>query len=110
MANDHEVAFPTLSAKDLAALTARGQPREVGAGEILFAEGDRNLSFFVVLEGSIEIVEHSRGKPHTVTVHRPGGFTGDVDMLSGRAVLVTGRAAEDGRVLQLSNAELRRAV
>jgi thioredoxin reductase (NADPH) len=31
-------------------------------------------------------------------------------MLSGRAILVTGSAAEDGRVLELSNAELRRAV
>jgi thioredoxin reductase (NADPH) len=110
MSSDHEVAFPTLSAKDLAALGARGQTREVRAGEILFEEGDRNLSFFVVLEGGIEIVEHSRGTPHTVTVHRPGGFTGDVDVLSGRAVLVTGRASEDGRLLQLSTADLRRAV
>jgi hypothetical protein len=40
MANDAEVAFPTLNKKDLAALTARGQHREVRAGEILFAEGD----------------------------------------------------------------------
>jgi thioredoxin reductase (NADPH) len=110
MANDHEVAFPTLNSKDLAALTDRGHPREVRAGEVLFAEGDRNRSFFVVLEGSIEIVGHSRGTAHVVTVHRPGGFTGDVDMLSGRAILVSGRVAEDGRVLELSNAELRRAV
>ena len=110
MASDREVAFPILGPRDLAALNARGHLREVRTGEILFAEGDRDLPFFVVLEGSIEIVEHSRGTPHTVTVHRPGGFTGDVDMLSGRAVLVTGRAAEDGRVLELSNVELRRAV
>jgi hypothetical protein len=40
----------------------------------------------VVLEGSIEIIGHSLGTPHTVTVHRAGGFTGDVDMLSGRGV------------------------
>lgn len=110
MANDHEVAFPTLNTKDLAALTDRGHPRAVRAGEVLFAEGDRNRSFFAVLEGSIEIVGHSRGTAHVVTVHRPGGFTGDVDMLSGRAILVTGRVVEAGRVLELSNAELRRAV
>jgi thioredoxin reductase (NADPH) len=110
MANDYEVAFPTLDAKDVAALTDRGHSREVRTGEVLFAEGDRNLPFFVVLEGSVEILGHSRGNPNTVTVHRPGGFTGDVDMLSGRGVVVTGRVAEDGRVLELSNAELRRAV
>ena len=109
-ASDNEVAFPILNAKDLAALTARGHPREVHAGEVLFAEGDRNRAFFVVLEGSIEVVGHSKGVPHVVAVHHPGQFSGDVDMLSGRAILVTGRAAEAGRVLELSSAELRQAV
>ncbi len=110
MANDHEVAFPVLSANDLAALTARGHPREVRAGEVLFAEGDRDFCFFVVLQGEIEIVEHSSGSPRTVAVHQAGEFTGDVDTLSGRSALVTGRAATDGRVLQLGTEELRRAV
>ena len=110
MAVEHDIAFPTLSDHDLAALTARGHPRQVRAGEVLFAEGDRNRSFFVVLEGSIQIVGHSKGTAHVVAVHHPGQFSGDVDMLSGRAILVTGSAAEDGRVIELSNAELRRAV
>ena len=110
MANDHDVAFPTLSPKDVETLTARGRPRPVRSGEILFAEGERNRSFFVVLEGSIEIIGHSKGIPQTVAVHHPGAFTGDIDMLSGRAILVTGRAGEDGRVVELSNSELRRAV
>jgi thioredoxin reductase (NADPH) len=110
MAVEYDIAFPTLSDHDLAALTARGHPRQVRAGEVLFAEGDRNRPFFVVLEGSIEIVGHSKGAAHVVAVHHPGQFSGDVDMLSGRAILVTGSAAEDGRVIELSNAELRRAV
>jgi thioredoxin reductase (NADPH) len=110
MANDHEVAFPVLSAKDLAALTARGHPRAVRAGEVLFAEGDRDFCFFVVVEGEVEIVEHSRGTPHQVAVHKAGEFTGDVDMLSGRSALVTARVATDGRVVELSTGELRRAV
>ena len=110
MASDHDVAFPTLSDKDLAALAARGHPREVHAGDVLFEEGDRNPFLFVVQEGAVEILEHSRGTEHSVVVHHPGQFTGDVDVLSGRALLVTGRVAEDGRVLQLSTDELRRAV
>ena len=110
MANDHEVAFPVLSAEDLAALTARGHPRGVRAGEVLFAEGDRDFCFFVVVEGEVEIVEHSRGTPHQVAVHKAGEFTGDVDMLSGRSALVTAQAATNGRVVELSTGELRRAV
>jgi len=41
MANDFDVAFPTLSDRDLQALAARGHPREVHAGDLLFEEGDR---------------------------------------------------------------------
>jgi thioredoxin reductase (NADPH) len=110
MANDLDVAFPTLSAEDLATLTARGTKRPVRVGETLYQEGDRNHSFFVVLDGAVEAVEHSRGTPHQLTVHRRGNFTGDVDLLSGRAILVTGRVIEDGTVVQLDTEDLRRAV
>jgi thioredoxin reductase (NADPH) len=110
MANDTDVAFPVLRPADLAALTARGTRRELHVGDILFREGERNRSFFVVVDGAVEIVEHSRGGPHQVTVHHPGQFTGDIDVLSGRAVLVTGRAIEDGSVVELSPGDLRRAV
>ena len=110
MANDHEVAFPVLSAKDIAALTSRGHPRSIRAGEVLFAEGDRDFCFYVVVEGEVEILEHSRGTPRQVAVHEAGEFTGDVDMLSGRSALVTAQATTNGQVLELSSGELRRAV
>ena len=98
---DREVAFPVLSRANIVALTARGRPREVHAGDTLFTEGERNRSFFVVIDGAVEILEHSRGEPHQVTVHHPGQFTGDIDVFNGRAVLVTGRAIEDGSVVEL---------
>jgi thioredoxin reductase (NADPH) len=110
MANDLDVAFPTLGAKDIAALEARGHPRAVTAGQVLFTAGDRNFCFYVVLESAIEIIEHSHDEPRQVVVHGVGQFSGDVDMLSGRVALVTARMAGDGRVLELSAAELRRAV
>ena len=110
MATDKDIAFPVLESRDIVALGARGATRDIRAGEILFDEGDRGFPFFVVLEGAVEIVEHSRGTPHTVVVHQRGEFTGDVDMLSGRAALVQGRAAEDGRVLELGAGALRKAV
>jgi thioredoxin reductase (NADPH) len=43
-------------------------------------------------------------------VHQPNEFTGDVDMLSGRAALVTARAAADGEVLEVNAESLRQAV
>jgi thioredoxin reductase (NADPH) len=110
MATDQEVAFPVLSTKDAAALAARGHPRDVRAGEYLFKAGDREFCFYVVREGSIEILDQSEGEPRTVVVHRPGQFTGDVDMLTGRVAVLNGRVAQDGQVVELNATELRRAV
>src|SRR5262245_12518035 len=110
MATDTDIAFPRLRPEDIASLERRGKVRDVHDGEVLFAEGDRNIDFFVVLEGEIEITERSSGSRRALVRHQPGGFTGDVDTLSGRAVLVEGRAAGDGRVLQFDAKELRQVV
>ena len=59
MATERDIAFPILTPRQLEQLTARGHPRTVRAGEILFREGDRGIGFFVVLEGAIEIVVHT---------------------------------------------------
>jgi len=109
-ASHQDVAFPTLSARDIDALRTRGTERAMVLDEVLFAEGDRDFCFFVVLDGAVEIRESSRGTPHTITVHRAGEFTGDIDTLTGRAAMVTGVVIESGHVLQLSTNELRRAV
>jgi len=110
MPSERDIAFPRLSQKQIEALRRWAQLRSLAAGDVLFKEGDRGFSFFVVLEGAVEIVEQSRGTPHQVTVHEPGEFTGDVDMLSGRSALVTARATAPGRVLELTAAALRQAV
>jgi thioredoxin reductase (NADPH) len=110
MADDKEVAFPHLAPSEIEALRPFGRERTTTDGEVLFAEGDRDYCFFVVLEGAIQIVEHSSGAEVEVAVHDVGEFSGDVDMLTGRAALVTGRMRGDGRVLQLGADQLRHAV
>lgn len=110
MATERDIAFPILTPRQLDQLAARGHHRAVRAGEVLFQEGDRNLGFFVVLEGAVEIVVHPREGEQQVTVHRPGQFTGDVDVLTGRSMVAMGRVLEDGRVLALDPEELRQAV
>jgi thioredoxin reductase (NADPH) len=110
MPADLDVAFPTLGARDLAALSARGHPRDVAAGEILYAAGDTSFCFYVVLEGAIEVVDATGDEPRTLAVVGPGQFTGEMTALAGRATLVTARVAQAGRVLELSTAELLRAV
>src|SRR5215212_1118880 len=108
LTSDRAIAFPVLSERQIDALRHWGEERETMAGEVLFAEGERGFPWFVVLAGSVEIVEHSRGTPHVVVVHQPGHFTGDVDTLSGRAALVSARVLASGRVLVVRADALRR--
>ena len=108
--SERDIAFPLLTGSQIATLEARGRRRAVKAGDVLFAEGDRGYSFFVVIAGAVDILESSRGRPRSVVVHQARQFSGDVDMLTGRAALVTGRVAEDGEVLELSASALREAV
>ena len=110
MVSERDIAFPILTGAQIATLEARGRRRAVKAGDVLFAEGDRGYSFFVVIAGAVDILESSRGRPRSVVVHQAQQFSGDVDMLTGRAALVTGRVAEDGEVLELSPSMLREAV
>lgn len=110
MATDTEVAFPVFSGRDLERLVARGHLRNVKVGDVLFAQGDRGFCFYVILAGAVDIIEHATDTPHVVTTHRAGQFTGDVDMLTGRVALVTAKVAEDGQVLMMSTAEMRKAI
>jgi thioredoxin reductase (NADPH) len=110
MPSEVEIAFPTLGPRDLAALTARGQPRAVRAGEVLYRAGSTDVRFYVVLEGRLEIEDASGDTPRIVAAIGPGQFTGEVNTMGSRATLVTARVVEDGRLVELDAAELRRAV
>jgi thioredoxin reductase (NADPH) len=101
MISEKDIAFPRLTDAQIASLVPLGRRRAVRAGEVLFAEGDRGFSCYVVLTGAIEMFESSRGDPHIIVVHEAHQFTGDVDLLAGRASVVSARV-EDGEVLELS--------
>jgi thioredoxin reductase (NADPH) len=77
--SERDIAFPVLSGSQIATLETRGRRRAVTAGEVLFAEGDRGYSFYVVLDGAIEIFDSSRGEPRSIVMHEARQFSGDVD-------------------------------
>ena len=110
MAVDQEVAFPTLAPHDLSALAERGRERRVRAGDVLYSVGDTSARFFVVLEGEIEAIDGIDANASRVATIGPGQFTGEVSTLSGRAALVTVRAARDSRLIELDGPGLLRAV
>ena len=99
--------FPTLDEDMLARLMPYGVEGEVPPGGVLFRRGDRRTDFFVILEGEVAIL---RDDAHQITVHRAGGFTGELDHVSARAALVDARAVGLTRVLRIADADLRRAM
>jgi thioredoxin reductase (NADPH) len=102
---DTKHMFPKLSAEQIVRLAPVGRERPLTDGEVLWDEGATNIPFFVILEGSVAILV---GSPEqTVVVHEPGGFTGDVDMLSGRPVAVRARAQGATRVFEIDRSRLR---
>jgi thioredoxin reductase (NADPH) len=103
-------AFPILTASQISRVRSVGKLRHVKAGEILFEPGDMNVPFFVLLSGRMEIVQPDLTGERPITKHSPGGFTGEMTMISGRRCLVRGRVIEPGEFLELSGDGLRSLV
>jgi thioredoxin reductase (NADPH) len=101
---DH--VFPTLTPEQVARVAARGSVRSVRSGEILQSAGEPAQSFFVVTAGSIELVRRSKDADEIVAVQRPGQFTGETNLLSGRDALVSLRVGESGEVIDVKRDDL----
>lgn len=103
--------FPVLSDSQLKEVCRFGSKESYEKGGYLFRVGDRQTQFHVVLSGNIEIVR--RGADDTQEViasHGRGCFSGEVSTLTGRAVLVDGRATEDTDVIAVDHEGLKELV
>jgi thioredoxin reductase (NADPH) len=103
-------AFPILTPAQINRIRPGGKLRNVAKGDILFEPGDANVPFFVLLSGKMEIVQPDLNGESMVANHGPGGFTGEMTMISGRRCLVRGRVTEPGEFLELSGDGLRSLV
>ncbi|WP_206044688.1 FAD-dependent oxidoreductase [Gemmatimonas groenlandica] len=108
--NDQEIAFAQLTPSQITALRAWGTERPTVAGDVLFAEGATHYPFSVVLDGTVEILSGYPDRIQMVTVHQPGEFVGDADLLTGRASLVTARVGASGRILEIAPDNFRRVI
>jgi thioredoxin reductase (NADPH) len=100
-------AFPILTAVQIDRIRSCGTLRQVRAGEILFEPGDTDVPFFVLLSGSMEIVQPDLTGERSIATHNSGGFTGEMTMISGRRCLVRGRVTSSGEFLELNGDGLR---
>ncbi|MDQ4146957.1 MAG: FAD-dependent oxidoreductase, partial [Pseudomonadota bacterium] len=98
-----ERMFPTLTPAQIKRVAAHGHMRPIRRGEVLVEAGDRDVPFFVVTASQVEIVRPSGATETLITVHEPGQFTGEVNLLSGRRALARAQASESGEVIELDN-------
>ena len=94
-----EQMFPVLTGPqiDTARRFASGDERHFEPGELVFDVGDVNASAWLVLEGSIAVLQRDgRGIETPITTECAGQFSGEVSQLSGKPSLVLGRAGTEG--------------
>ncbi|MEO7273220.1 MAG: FAD-dependent oxidoreductase [Vicinamibacterales bacterium] len=98
--------FPTLTPEQLERLAAQGQRRSVAAGDVLH-EGSEHVSrFFVLVRGQIDVLAGEDFGERVVSLSRPGQFTGELNVLSGRRGFVRVRAAADAEVAEVDREHL----
>jgi thioredoxin reductase (NADPH) len=101
-----EVAFPQLTRAELELVKSLATPFDYADGEFVFRAGQAKIDLYIVESGQLEIRNPTNGNRLIVT-HSPGQFSGDIDLLTGRPVIVSGVAKGATRVLRVPNSQLR---
>src|ERR1700754_1485854 len=75
---DPSGAFPRLDSAQIEILAARGTRRPTERGEVLIVEGEPQAEFFVVLEGTVAIMEdYGTSEQRVIRARGPGRFLGE---------------------------------
>jgi thioredoxin reductase (NADPH) len=106
MSSSQKTAFPRLSAAELAILKPLATAHDYADGDIVFRAGQADIDLFVVEAGQIDILNPSDGH-RVIATHEPGQFSGDIDLLTGRPVIVTGVARGRSRIWRVPGSGLR---
>jgi thioredoxin reductase (NADPH) len=103
-----EHLFPTLTAGQIRRVAGHGRRRAVARGEVLLEVGDKAGLFFVVVSGEMQVLRPSDGAAGELLIvtHRPGHFSGEATMLTGRRALARLRMSEPGEVIELTREQL----
>src|ERR1700704_1083692 len=103
VASDDPLAHQAyLGENQLQILRKYGTEQAVGDGDVLFVDGDHTYDLIVVLEGFVKVVE-GYGKPDSdvIVTYGPNEFVGEMGLLTGQRVFLTGVASGSGRILRI---------
>ncbi len=98
--------FPALAPALLERVRRHGRVRPVAQGEVLFDAGAADPSFYVVLQGRLDIVRPAIDGDTLIQSLGPGQFTGEVTLLARRRPLVRAQAAAPGEAIEVGREAL----
>jgi len=79
----------------------------LGAGEVVFREGDAGRDLFVLLQGEMEVIKQSKSlRESRVAVFGPGDWFGEMSILDIMPRSATVRAVAPARVMKMSASDL----
>jgi CRP-like cAMP-binding protein len=101
--------FATLSDEDIAEVVAVTVPRHFDAGDVVFREGDRSNTCYVVRSGRVRAVrEHSGRRTLTLATFGVGDIFGELAMFEDESRSATIEALEDTEVCAILGQDMRR--
>ncbi|MEL7253698.1 MAG: FAD-dependent oxidoreductase [Pseudomonadota bacterium] len=104
-----EQTFPVLSQDQVDRLSSYGNVEDIPKGTWLFERGQRGVDFFLVVDGSVEIVDKAPdGADRVITTHARHQFTGELDLFNQRKILVGGRTGQDSSIVRMSRPQFQR--
>jgi len=102
--------FPTLTSTQVERIASHGRRRATVHGEVLYDIGTLPVPFVVVARGQVDLIHPEDGTERLIHTLKPGQFSGELNLLSGRRALARARARERGEVIILEREELLRLV
>jgi CRP/FNR family transcriptional regulator, cyclic AMP receptor protein len=105
--------FADLEERELAEIASVAVPRSFDRGEILFREGDRGDTCYVVRSGAVIIRRQhgtDSGRSITLAEFRAGAFFGELAMFGGEVRSATAEAIEATAVVALLSGDMQRVM
>jgi thioredoxin reductase (NADPH) len=101
------VLFPRLSEAKIERLAARGERRVYEKDELLFEQGVRDAPFFVIEQGTVDIIDRRPNEEFWFARMDGGTFIGDVSMFTGEPTVAAGVAVESTSTIVFERPQLR---
>ncbi|MDP1823800.1 MAG: cyclic nucleotide-binding domain-containing protein [Archangium sp.] len=100
--------FKDLPVASLEAMAEGAIQLEVPDGEFLFMEGDDATSFFVVVDGTLELLRHKDGREVALRHAKKGEAFGLFGLFSAQLRAASSRAIGDCTILEISSEKLQK--